>query len=140
MSPRESNPASLTRRFRGRETIVDAIEAARGFGRSLGLADEDLARLCIIVEELVANLYDHGGLAEQDEVELTLAGETAGIRVTMVDPGFPFDPWTEAGSTQPERGGGAGLALVHAWAEILSYDAAGTGNRLELFLPLRSPE
>lgn len=140
MSPRESNPANLTRRLQGDEAIVEAIEAARLFGQSCNLADEELARLCIIVEELIANLYDHGGLTARDEVELTLVAEQAGIRVTIVDSGMPFDPRTAPASAQPERGGGAGLALVRAWAEIMGYEVTPAGNRLELLVPLRSRE
>lgn len=137
MSPRESNPDRLNRRLGGGGTIVEAVEAARAFGRSRRLAGEDLARLCIIIEELIANLYDHAGLTEQDEVELTLVGEAAGMRVTIVDAGEPFDPRTTPDSSPPDRGGGAGLALVRAWTEILSYEVTGDGNRLELLVPFR---
>lgn len=119
---------------------MEAIKAARAFGGSCRLAEEDLARLCIIVEELVANLYDHGGLTDRDEVELSLVAEQAQIRVTIVDCGMPFDPRMAPSFVQPERGGGAGLALVRAWAESMSYEVTGAGNRLELLMPLRSRE
>ena len=90
------------------------------------------------IEELVANLYDHGGLTEQDHVELSLASEPDGIRVTIVDPGKPFDPWAAAlQSERPERGGAAGIPLVRAWAQFVGYEASPAGNRLELLLPLR---
>lgn len=138
MSPRESNPVKLTCRLQGGGKIVEVIGAARAFGRSCSLADEDLVRLCIIVEELIANLHDHGGLTDRDEVELTLVAEPAYIHVTIVDPGKAFDPRTAPNSSQPERGGGAGLALVRAWAEIISYEVTGAGNRLELLMPRRS--
>ena len=138
MTASESNSDRLTRPLLGDAAIVEAVDAARAFGRSCSLADEDLVRLCIIVEELIANLHDHGGLTDRDEVELTLVAEPAYIHVTIVDPGKAFDPRTAPNSSQPERGGGAGLALVRAWAEIISYEVTGAGNRLELLMPRRS--
>ena len=40
----------------------NAGTAARAFGEAQWLTDDESARLCVIVEELVANLYDHGGV------------------------------------------------------------------------------
>lgn len=100
------------------------------------MARDGLSRLCIVVEELVANLYDHGGVTEQDEVELAIAGRPGGIHVSIVDPGMPFDPWSA--SPADEGGtdrGGAGLRLVRAWGELISYRSSGGVNRLELLLP-----
>jgi anti-sigma regulatory factor (Ser/Thr protein kinase) len=140
VNPRESNPDHVAHRLTGSDAIVEAVEAARTFGLSRGLSDGELARLCIIVEELVANLYDHAGLTHQSEIEMTIARVAAGIRISIVDTGIPFDPRTIPHSERPERGGGAGLALVQAWAEILGYEASDLGNRLDLLVPLPSPE
>src|SRR5688500_3297334 len=93
MSPRESELDSMTRRLRGPEAVSRASDAARAFGNAQWLAEGELARLCIVIEELVANLYDHGGVTQQDEVELSLISDPEGIRVIIVDPGVPFDPW-----------------------------------------------
>ncbi|HXG81067.1 MAG TPA: ATP-binding protein [Sphingomicrobium sp.] len=138
MNPRESNPERLNRSFRGDKAIVQAVEAARSFASSRRLIDEDRARLCIIVEELIANLYDHGGLGGGDEVELTLAAEQGAVRVTIVDPGKPFDPRNASETVSAEPGAGAGLALVRAWTEVLRYESTAAGNRLELLVPLRT--
>lgn len=137
MSPRESNPDQSSVRLRGDDAVVQAAEAARAFGQSQWLADDELARLCIVIEELVANLYDHGGLTAQDEVELTLACEPDGIRVAIVDPGTSFDPWsTPRRVEREERGGGAGIDIVRAWAQYVSYSPSPRSNRLEFLLPV----
>jgi anti-sigma regulatory factor (Ser/Thr protein kinase) len=139
MSPRESNPDKHRYRLRGRSAIGQAADAARAFGQSERLADDDLARLCVVVEELVANLYDHGGLTERDEVALGFASGQDGVRVSIVDPGLPFDPWTAAPKAERKsRGGGAGIDIVRAWAQLLSYSSTSDGNRLEILLPSRS--
>ena len=128
----------MSRRLRGGTAIVDAIEAARSFGESQWLGDDELARLCIVVEEMVANLYDHGNLTENDEVGLDLAVDPDGIRIEITDPGDAFDPW--AAPRKPdaiERGGGVGIDIVRAWAEFISYGPTACGNRLIFLLPVR---
>ena len=106
MSPRESQSDRMTRRLRGSAAVRQATDAAREFGEAQWLSEDEAARVCIVIEELVANLYDHGGLTENDQVELSLASEPDGIRITIVDPGKPFDPGRRRCRRQrPERGG-----------------------------------
>ena len=138
MSKRESKSDGATCILQGAEAISQASNAARAFGTLEGGDEDELARLCIVVEELVANLYDHGGLSENDKVELRLASEASGIRVTIIDPGAPFDPWKASQTGQPtERGAGAGIDIIKAWARFVGYRATPEGNQLELLLPLR---
>jgi serine/threonine-protein kinase RsbW len=127
----------MTRRLQGSAAVRQACDAAREFGEAQRLTEDELARTCIVIEELIANLYDHGGLTDEDQVELTLASEPGGIRVTIVDPGEPFDPWgAPPRRERPERGGGVGIDIVRAWARFVSYDMTPKGNRLELLLPV----
>ena len=138
MTSRESDLSQVACTLQGRGAVTEASAAARTFGDAQWLSEDELARLCIIVEEWVANLYDHGGLTDTDEIELSLASEPAGIRVVIVDPGSPFDPRElPAKVERPERGGGAGIGIMRAWAQFVSYDPSAKGNRLELLLPLR---
>jgi anti-sigma regulatory factor (Ser/Thr protein kinase) len=122
----------------GRSAVRQATDAARSFGQRQGLSDDNIARLTVVIEELVANLFEHGGVDCDDQVELMLAGEPEGNRVILIDPGEPFDPRsapTDQGNS--ERGGGVGLDLIRSWAEIIGYEVTGDGNRLEFLLPLR---
>ena len=125
-------------RVKGVAAIRDASDAARRFGDAQLLDGEELARLCIVVEELVANLYDHGGLTRKDEVELNFLVDPDGVKVAILDSGNPFDPWTAPRSRDlTDRGGGAGIDIVRAWAHFLGYSSAEGQNRLEFLLPLR---
>ena len=118
--------------------IVDAVDAARAFGESQWLGDDEQARLCVVVEELVANLFDHGGLTGQDEVVLEFAVDPDGIRVSIADSGAPFDPWSAPRKSDAiERGGGVGIDIVRAWAQFIGYGPTPDGNRLEFLLPVR---
>ena len=138
MSPRESYSDRKTCQLQGSKAVSQASDAARVFGEAQWLNEDELARLCIIIEELVANLYDHGGLTEIDKVELSLGSELDGIRIIIADSGKPFDPRSApTGRKQPERGGGVGIDIVRSWAQFVAYDVTAEGNRLELLLPLR---
>lgn len=138
MCPRESYPDRMTCLLGGSKAVSQASDAARVFGEAQWLSNDELARICIVIEELVANLYDHGGLTEIDKVELSLASEPGGIRITIADPGKPFDPRAAPTKGQrPERGGGVGIDIVRSWAQFVAYDVTAGGNRLELLLPLR---
>ena len=121
--------------LQGANAIAQAIYAARTFGEAQGLAKDVLARLCIVVEELVANLYDHGGVTEEQKIQLALANDPEGIRISIVDPGSPFDPWSAPSAEPAGNSGRAGLSLIQAWGELISYRPAGDGNHLELLLP-----
>ena len=137
MGQRDSYSDRMTCTLRGGNAIARAAEAARSFSEIKGLEEEDSARLCIIIEELVTNLYDHGGLTGADEIELSFASEPGRVRIALTDPGTPFDLQTaQAGSPNLERGGGAGIAIVRAWADIVGYEVTAEGNRLDLLLPL----
>jgi anti-sigma regulatory factor (Ser/Thr protein kinase) len=137
MSRRESNSDRIRCRLQGSGAVRSATDAARAFGEAQQLAADDLARLCVVIEELVANLYDHGGLTEADSVELTLDREPGGIRVGIADPGTPFDPRSAARKrVRPKRGGGAGIDLIRSWAQLIDYQVTQEGNRLDLVLPI----
>lgn len=131
----------MTCQLHGSVAIGDAVAAARGFGEARRLGSQDLARLCIVVEELIANLYDHGGLTDADGVELALASDAAGIRITIADTAAPFDLRSAPSNPDPANGGaGAGLDLVRTWASVVDYRTTEAGNRLELLLPPAAPE
>jgi anti-sigma regulatory factor (Ser/Thr protein kinase) len=137
MSRSESNSDRMECRLQGSGAIRRAIDAARTFGEAHQLSDDDLARFCIVIEELVANLYDHGGLTEIDEVELSFHHEPGGIRASIFDPGTPFDPRSAMTKRErPKRGGGAGIDLTRSWAQLIDYQVTPEGNRLDLLLPI----
>ena len=138
MSTRESGKDRVACRVSGTDAVTKASSAARRFGEAQWLTEDEVARLCIIVEELVTNLYDHGGVGHGDAVKLSLASEPGGIRIIIEDKGAPFDPRQPRQKKDEitERGGGAGIDIVRSWAVITAYETSGSGNRLELVMPL----
>lgn len=137
MDPRDSYSNCMVCLLTGDGAVRQAVSATRTFGEAQKLAEEQIARLCIVIEELVINLFDHGGVTRADQIELMLMAEPQGIRVVLADPGAPFDPRSaEPGQGNSDRGGGVGIDVVRAWAEIVGYEVTAEGNRLEFLLPL----
>lgn len=125
----------------GRGAIAGAIGLAHDFAAAAALSEDDAVRLALIVEELVANIVEHGGVGPAEHIEVRIEPDRDGsaVRVALSDPCPPFDP---RGATHaeapPERGGGAGLAMVRAWATILAWRHADGRNVLELRMPIRA--
>jgi serine/threonine-protein kinase RsbW len=139
VNTRESGEDRTTCRISGAHAVTQASDAARAFAEAQWLGEDEVARLCIIIEELVTNLYDHGGVSSDEEIILTLGSEAKGLTIAIVDPGTPFDPREPRRKTDPsERGAGAGIDIIRSWALITGYEVTEEGNRLELFLPLAS--
>lgn len=108
-------------RFRGREPIDGS----------------DPSRLCVIIEKLFANLYEHGGVTHDELVKMSLSTSVRGVRIVVVDPGCPFDPRDAKSSKRRSERGGAGIAIVRSRASQFDYRRSEGRNRLELLVPLR---
>jgi len=133
----ESIPATLRLSLTGPQAVHAATSCARDFAALQEIDSAAAARLAIAVEELVTNLYEHGGLGADDAIELSLSRSADAVSLTITDQGMPFDPRSaEQSPAVPERGGGAGLALVRAWASESDYEVGEKGNRLTISLPL----
>ena len=138
MDPRDSYSKCVICLLTGSSAVRQATRAARSFGEAAKLDEDELARFCIIIEELVANLFEHGGVTSTDQIELMLIDEAQGIRVVLVDPGKPYDPRSApSGKPNADRGGGVGLDIVRSWAQIIGYEVTSDGNKLEIILPIR---
>lgn len=136
MGARDSKPSCSAWILRGPTAIREANEIVRLYSLEVGLVPDDQAKLSIVVEELMANLYDHGGVSSHDEVELTLSVGSRGIHLVLVDPGSPFD----ARKLLPRQrhatsGAGVGRDLVRSWTEFVDYRVEADRNRLELNFP-----
>ena len=113
-------------------TVGAALAAARGFADRAGLAPGPARRLAIIVEELMANLVDHAGLGAGDIIDLALVRRPDHVVLVLGDPAAPFDPRLAPPPTDLPPHGGAGLALVLAFAQAIDYGRSDGRNRLEV--------
>jgi anti-sigma regulatory factor (Ser/Thr protein kinase) len=136
VGPRESNRVRKHFSVSGPSAISNAITGTRDFAEEAAIGQEDSAKLAIIVEELVANLYDHGGLKDDDIVEIEMDSSRDSVRLIVDAPGGDFYPGEPLANTEiPERGGGAGLKLVQAWSLAIGHEHRNGRNRWTVALP-----
>ena len=116
--------------------IAKALELVRDFVARANCGGDAEARLAIIVEELVANIVEHGGAPSESEIGIELAALGADIGLTLSDAGSFFDIRGAVAPAEipPERGGGAGIALVLSWANVIGYEAVDGRNVLRLVI------
>lgn len=122
----------------GPNAVSEGLAAARAFVAAEELGDYG-GVIAIIVEELLFNLVDHSDAPPGDPIVLILRRSPEGVRLVLESGGTPFDPReAQADRPVPDRGGGAGLALVRAWARIEASESSGGRNRLKLLIPPRT--
>ena len=128
---------------------LDALPRLIGFvmaqGQRAQLAEADLARLAIVIEELFVNTVTHGGCADTAPtviltVWVTQPGEVA---VDYRDGGVAFNPLVDGPPLPPpdavpeslgQRLGGVGLWLLRHYARQPVYQRRGERNRLNFRL------
>lgn len=133
MGSSDSKSPSVTIRCNGVEAIGRMVAGAQDFGEQCRLDSQQAARLAIMIEELVTNLVEHGGVDEHGIIELVLTSEDGVIAIALSDTGVAFDlRAVDSDGDIPERGGGAGIDLVRAWSDIVDYTSGNGENRLIL--------
>ena len=122
----------------GDDPVHLAVDAAHNLCESEDVDPEDAARLAIVVEEIVTNLYEHGRNIEAGPVTFSLSRQANLVSIMLSDCGTAFDPRTRTTepSLQFQRGGGAGLALARAWTTTMHYHSLRDRNIFELTMPL----
>jgi serine/threonine-protein kinase RsbW len=120
----------------GGGATAQAILLAWDFSEAAGVPPDVAEQLAIVVEEWVANIVEHGGVAADGVIRLRLERCDGSVRIEVSDPGAPFDPReAEIDGPNLERGGGAGLALLRAWTSIELYAFREGRNEAVLRLP-----
>ena len=117
-----------------RAAVGIAVEAASGFARRCGLTRLYRYRLCVVVEELVSNVIDHGRPAPDSVITFTFEAVPEAVRISLGDAGAPFDPREPLGP-RTEGEGGWGWPIIMAWCRVAAYRRADGRNRLELTMP-----
>jgi serine/threonine-protein kinase RsbW len=119
------------------QTVSHALDLVEAFLQGFEADANIRARLAIIVEELVANIVEHGQSSIDAPISLILARNGTDIDLVLSDAGVVFDasiPVLQS-ACPPERGGGAGLALVQSWVSAMSYRRVDGRNILEVIIP-----
>jgi serine/threonine-protein kinase RsbW len=107
------------------------------FAAAADIRPAAVARLLTVLDEIVANIVTHGGLAPPLAIEVEMSRGTQGVVVVVEDAGQPFDPLVEAAdpgldaALEERRIGGLGLHILRTLATDLAYRRTPEGrNRL----------
>lgn len=129
----------LVLRLRGANArIGNAIDALNGFADRARLSEELRHDVLVIVDEVLSNLHQHGGVGTGDlEVDLRIAIEEDRLVLRFTDSGSPFDPLSAqapdleipVGQREP---GGLGIVLIRALTDSQRYLREGSRNVLVL--------
>jgi anti-sigma regulatory factor (Ser/Thr protein kinase) len=109
-------------------------------GRELGIPAAEIARLETCLNEVLANILEHGGAsARSTPIGLRLARSCnpgdAAASLTVTDSGSAFDPLAVEPGPRPRalaeaRPGGLGLMMTRSRADSLSYRYSEGRNQL----------
>jgi serine/threonine-protein kinase RsbW len=116
---------------------------AEAFARDCGFADDERARLLVILEELFSNVVAHGYGAAS--VAVVLGWRPGWMTIHFVDDGPPFDPLAHASPdldapAEQRPIGGLGIAIVRALVDRGRYWRKGDCNHLRLVRGLARAE
>jgi len=116
------------------DELARLVAFAEAFASDCGFADDERARLLIILEELFTNVAAHGNA---QSVGTTLGLSRGRLTIDFVDDGPPFDPLTHRGLDLDAPGeerpiGGLGIAIVRGLVDTARYRRQGSRNHLRL--------
>jgi sigma-B regulation protein RsbU (phosphoserine phosphatase) len=101
-----------------------------------------ITELMLVSEEILTNINKYAGLDSDSEIEITIASDESGIRLTFSDGGIPFNPLADAaGATlgadiESAEIGGLGVHLITELTEQQHYQRRGERNVLWVSKPL----
>jgi serine/threonine-protein kinase RsbW len=116
--------------------ISEALWQAQSFAEKARCGENVRVKLAIIVEEVIANVVEHSACPPQSEIILAFARGDGEIIVNLSNGGIRFDPRLAEAPDEipPERGGGAGIALIRAWAKTIDWHYKDGRNHLRLVI------
>ncbi len=113
------------------------------FSERAGLPGDTGHQITLVLEELFANLLNHGG--GKDGADITLRRDSATVHIRYRDDGAPFNPLDAPepgleGGAEKRAVGGLGVHLVRQLTDTAVYRRADGRNILELEMALAAPE
>jgi anti-sigma regulatory factor (Ser/Thr protein kinase) len=123
--------------------LTEAFEALAG---ELQLSSAVTFELTLVLDELVTNVINYGGIPSGGErIRIEFRADDGALEITISDPGKPFDPRNAAppdtdSPLEDRKIGGLGVHLVRNMVDTLAYRHEGGRNIVTLLKRIdRSP-
>ena len=118
----------------------------QAFGRMLGLAGWLVDPFVLALDELVANIVQHGlSAGDHETIRISITLDAARLCMEISDPGKAFDPLRAAPAAdldsplEQRRVGGLGVHFVRTMMDDVTYRREGDRNVLTLSKSLPAP-
>ena len=115
------------------------LDHVRRMAELAGVADAQIARLELAVEEALVNVvsYAYGDRRPAGTVQCRVVAQPESLRVEIADEGPPFDPLTRpdpdtALELEQREPGGLGILLIKSLASEVAYRREGNQNVLRI--------
>ena len=125
----EKKPSELGR-------VQDRVEA---FWREQGLPDDRKFEVLVSIEEVLTNIFRHGGTKDPADTEIEMRASVSGgeIEIQMMDNGPAFDPLAHPAPKidaplEERRPGGLGIHLVRQLMDRVHYERKSDRNWLTM--------
>lgn len=125
------------------EAIMENVEKAclfvAGFARSIGFSEEMIHRCALSVEEVCANVIEHGyqHTGQNQVIDLICRANSDHLLIIILDDAQPFNPLNrkdpDPHATLEEREiGGWGIFFVKKFMDAVTYHHVNNRNQLTL--------
>jgi len=132
--------SSITEVFVNERSEISRLgELAERFGADEGLSDDLVMAINLVLDEVFANILDHGygGDTGRREIRVMLAREGGTLTIEVDDDGRPFDPRQ---APPPDLSlpledrpvGGLGIHIVKTMMNSVEYERRGDRNVLTM--------
>jgi serine/threonine-protein kinase RsbW len=106
-------------------------------GHRVGLSDKQTNRMVLAVDELFANIAQHGYQGHEGKVDMSASwhGDTLSFELRDYAPpllGDEIFDWPISDGSNALKPGGLGLLLMHAVMDRIEHEALSDGNRWRL--------
>lgn len=130
-----SSPTEFHRALTARlDAIAGVTEELAAWAAPLGVPDPTLARVGLMLDELMTNIVLHGYRGEAGVIEISAHVDQRSLTLTLVDEAFAYNPLltpeTDTTSALEARDiGGLGVQFVRRMADALHYERRQRAGR-----------
>lgn len=129
------------------ENLSMIRDFVKSIGTQSGMADMDVARLELAVDEACSNVMEHAYQADSTkEVSICATVDESAVQIVVIDTGKGFDPAAVEQAKledliSAKRSGGLGMRLIKSFMDEVHYEMLpGVKNELKMVKRLKKAQ